>query len=91
MNDNSKFVFLTILGILIIIISIAFYFKNSVLIKISANLDKISPPIPSLRFKNPKNKNNVRCTMDVRRCPNGSYVGRVAPSCSFAPCPKNKF
>jgi hypothetical protein len=27
------------------------------------------------------------CTMDAKECPDGSYVGRVAPSCAFAPCP----
>lgn len=27
------------------------------------------------------------CTLDARICPDGSYVGRVAPTCSFAPCP----
>ncbi len=30
----------------------------------------------------------VACTMEVRLCPDGSYVGRVAPSCEFAACPK---
>lgn len=29
----------------------------------------------------------VACTMDVKQCPDGSFVGRVAPSCEFAPCP----
>ncbi len=27
------------------------------------------------------------CAMDVRACPDGSYVGRVGPDCDFAPCP----
>ncbi len=27
------------------------------------------------------------CAMDVRVCSDGSYVGRVAPSCDFAACP----
>ena len=27
------------------------------------------------------------CTQDVKQCPDGSFVGRVAPSCDFAPCP----
>lgn len=27
------------------------------------------------------------CTMDAKMCPDGSYVGRVPPSCNFAPCP----
>lgn len=29
----------------------------------------------------------VACTMDARQCPDGSYVGRVAPFCEFAECP----
>jgi len=29
------------------------------------------------------------CTQDVKQCPDGSYVGRIAPSCEFAPCPGN--
>jgi len=29
----------------------------------------------------------VMCTQDVMECPDGSYVGRVAPDCSFAACP----
>ncbi len=28
----------------------------------------------------------VACTMDAKACPDGSYVGRVAPKCEFAPC-----
>ncbi len=29
----------------------------------------------------------VFCTQDAKLCPDGSYVGRVAPSCAFASCP----
>ncbi len=29
----------------------------------------------------------VSCTEDAKQCPDGSYVGRIAPSCQFAPCP----
>ena len=29
----------------------------------------------------------VACTMDAKLCPDGSYVGRVPPSCEFAACP----
>jgi hypothetical protein len=29
------------------------------------------------------------CTMDAKLCPDGSYVGRIAPNCEFAPCPGN--
>ncbi|MBX3226120.1 MAG: hypothetical protein KIT84_28895 [Labilithrix sp.] len=27
------------------------------------------------------------CTMDAKMCPDGTSVGRVGPSCEFAPCP----
>ncbi len=29
----------------------------------------------------------VACTADAKQCPDGSYVGRVGPSCEFAQCP----
>ena len=29
----------------------------------------------------------VACTMEAKECPDGSFVGRVAPDCEFAPCP----
>lgn len=31
----------------------------------------------------------VFCTMDALECPDGSFVGRIPPSCEFAPCPGN--
>ena len=30
---------------------------------------------------------DVACTLEAKQCPDGSYVGRVPPSCEFAPCP----
>lgn len=30
---------------------------------------------------------NIACTMEAKVCPDGSYVGRVPPSCDFAACP----
>ncbi len=32
----------------------------------------------------------VYCTQDAKLCPDGSYVGRVAPNCEFAVCPDVK-
>jgi hypothetical protein len=29
----------------------------------------------------------IFCTMEVRQCSDGSFVGREAPSCEFAACP----
>lgn len=31
--------------------------------------------------------NTSVCAQDVRTCPDGSYVGRVPPTCEFAVCP----
>lgn len=39
-----------------------------------------------------KDKNST-CILEARQCPDGSYVGRIPPSCEFAKClpiPKNK-
>lgn len=33
------------------------------------------------------NASNTVCTEDAKLCPDGSSVGRVPPSCEFAPCP----
>lgn len=45
------------------------------------NLPGTPPAIP------PAPDDGVACTMDAMQCPDGSFVGRVPPSCSFAPCP----
>jgi len=37
-------------------------------------------------YKNPK-ENGVVCTTDAKLCPDGSYVGRSGPNCTFDPCP----
>lgn len=35
----------------------------------------------------PETPDQVACTADAKLCPDGSAVGRVGPSCEFAPCP----
>ena len=30
---------------------------------------------------------DIFCTMDAMECPDGSFVGRLAPDCEFASCP----
>jgi len=37
-----------------------------------------------------KNNGGTACTMEVKLCPDGSYVTRVAPKCDFTPCPAQK-
>jgi len=41
----------------------------------------VNPVVPG------RNDDSIFCTADAKQCPDGSYVGRVAPSCEFAPCP----
>jgi hypothetical protein len=38
---------------------------------------------------NGSEEEQIFCTMDARECPDGSFVGRVPPTCEFAPCPGN--
>ena len=37
-----------------------------------------------------KREKGVVCTQDVKECPDGSFVSRVAPDCNFASCPGEK-
>lgn len=32
-------------------------------------------------------KKEVMCPQDAKMCPDGSFVGRIAPKCQYAPCP----
>ena len=45
------------------------------------------PGDPVVEPDSPEEAGPVACTLDVQQCPDGSYVGRVAPNCEFAPCP----
>jgi hypothetical protein len=40
--------------------------------------EEISPSAPD---------ESVSCTLEAKICPDGSAVGRMPPSCEFAPCP----
>ena len=37
--------------------------------------------------RGPLQNEEVACTMEAKICPDGSSVGRIPPSCEFAPCP----
>lgn len=45
------------------------------------------PEAPPLRPDINDSLGKVVCTADAMECPDGSFVGRVAPECRFAPCP----
>lgn len=51
----------------------------------SQALEYIQEQMQSLNQVNQGNQ--IMCTMEAKVCPDGSYVGRVAPNCDFAPCP----
>lgn len=40
----------------------------------------------NLKQENQNNLNQVFCAQDTLQCPDGSFVGRVPPSCEFAQC-----
>ncbi len=46
----------------------------------------VETPLPA----KPGDDKPLACTMDAQQCPDGSYVGRVAPDCAFAACPTPK-
>jgi hypothetical protein len=58
--------------VIVLIIAIALF----------GGLNSVQPPV-----QNPIPNEPVACTMDAKMCPDGSYVGRVGPSCEFAACP----
>lgn len=44
-----------------------------------------------LYFINPiPPEKELLCPTDLKLCPNGSYVGRTFPNCSFLECPEPK-
>ena len=45
---------------------------------------------PLSNFNIGKGEEDIYCTMEAKMCPDGSYVGRVAPNCDFSPCPNVK-
>lgn len=57
----------------------------------SFELYDVDEPLPPQADRLPEARNEssqpAACTMDARLCPDGSYVGRVPPSCEFAACP----
>ena len=92
MSNNLKRMSIVLMALLIIILLAAFYLNNEEITPAPAFTNKASPSPSPLWFKKPSNSENIRCTMDVIQCPDGSYVGRVAPRCLFAPCPRgNKY
>ncbi len=54
----------------------------------SIKKDSCQNPSSNNKSSNQSNSTTNVCTMDVMRCPDGSYVGRSGPKCEFIACPK---
>jgi len=55
-------------------------------------VDDENDRLPDLEDTIPESKDEneedlIACTADAKICPDGSGVGRVPPTCEFAPCP----
>jgi len=46
--------------------------------------------IPDTENDKKDDLDTIACTADAKLCPDGSYVGRVAPDCNFKKCPSTK-
>lgn len=81
MKQNPVFLMVLLTAILV---SFVYFFLS----RLTGPSDIIGvPTAPPTSIESTPGENFVRCTMEVRKCPDGSYVGRVEPSCLFAPCP----
>lgn len=89
MSSNLKHLFIVFVVVLILIFLINFYIKEANTPSVPIFIDSQVSPTPLL-LKEPPEKDIIRCPADVKKCLDGSYVGRVAPNCSFAQCPKDK-
>ncbi len=74
MNSKQTIFLLVILIIIAIVITLTIGFWRS-------PIDQESPTAPEV-------PDGVVCALDAKMCPDGSYVGRIAPKCEFAMCPK---
>lgn len=55
----------------------------------NVDLQVVNLPVTTPQLNPPTG--GTACTQDVRMCPDGTYVRRVPPGCSFAPCPTTAF
>jgi hypothetical protein len=86
MNNKLRYLFIFFAVLLIIFFLMIFYVKRVNINQSPVFINNLVSPTPLLD-KNPQEENFVRCPADVKKCLDGSYVGRVAPNCSFAQCP----
>lgn len=50
----------------------------------------LPPEDPDTKINEPENPDGIVCTMEVKQCPDGSFVGREGPNCEFKKCPETQ-
>ena len=86
-SANQAFLLLTVTLLVLAGVFTGFYLGQR------AAYDSIKPEkdealLPNNPQGNEKSKSGgVMCTYDAKICPDGSSVGRIPPTCEFAPCP----
>ncbi len=86
MSTRLKGITIILVALLILVVLIVLYLKTERVTQ-TQFLFTSPTPSPALFLKKPAGE-RVICTADVKRCLDGTYVGRVAPYCTFAPCPR---
>lgn len=88
-QQNPPNILLVVATIFIaVILAIAAFIFGSPLV--SGPVRPTEPGLKEPQTNNPGNpEDGVACTLDAKICPDGTAVGRVPPSCEFAPCPGN--
>jgi len=72
--------YVTTIVVLVLLAGGLFFMMNSKELEAPVINNQTTPTSPSA-------PGDVACTMDAKICPDGSSVGRVAPTCEFAACP----
>lgn len=84
MSHDKKYLPILCIVVFLFVVLFLLYLKQT---RVTNNQNLFPSPTPSPALFLKKPSEGRVCTADVQHCPNGSYVGRVAPYCTFAPCP----
>lgn len=77
-TTSTKGIWIAVLVVIIAIVAVTLGIKL---------FPKDSAPLDNTGTENNLDNETVYCTLDALLCSDGSYVGRVPPSCEFAACP----
>lgn len=44
-----------------------------------------------VKYEEFNNEEQTFCTMELKKCPDGSYVSRIGPNCQFQSCPSRRY